>query len=94
MAERNAANLRVTQLERRLAALEKEAAAAKNEVVPATRRAEKAEEKEQAATKQEEQLTPRVAAIVNSMTGKLLHPIVLTIMFLLFSFCTLTVSAF
>ena len=75
MAERNAANLRVTQLEERLAALEKEAATAKDEVVTATRRAEKAEKKELAATKQEKELTLRVAAIVNTMTDKLLHPI-------------------
>ena len=73
MAERNAANLRVTQLEERLAALEKEATAAKEEVVTTTRRAEKAEKKEREATKQEEELTPRVAAIVNTMTGKSLR---------------------
>ena len=69
MAERNAANSRVTQLEERLAALEKEAAAAKKEAIAATQRAERAEEKEQAAAKQEEELIPRVAAVVNIMTG-------------------------
>ena len=68
-ADRDAANLRVAQLEERLAVLEREKAAAKDEAVTATRRAERAEEKERAAAQQEEELIPRVTAIVNSMNG-------------------------
>jgi septal ring factor EnvC (AmiA/AmiB activator) len=68
-ADRDAANLRVAQLEERLAVLEREKAAAKDEAITATRRAEKAEEKERAATQQEEELIPRITAIVNSMNG-------------------------
>ena len=71
-SERNIANSRVTQLEERIATLEKEAAAAKKEAIAATQRAERAEEKEQAAAKQEEELIPRVAAVVNIMTGNFL----------------------
>ena len=43
---------------------------AKKEAVAALNRAKKAELKEQAASKQEEELTPRVQALVNSLTGK------------------------
>ena len=68
-SERNNANSRVTELEERISILEKEAATAKQEAIAATQRAERAEEKEQAAAKQEEELIPRVAAIVNIMTG-------------------------
>ena len=70
--ERNIANSRVTELKERIATLEKEAAAAKKETVAATQRAERAKEKEQAAAKQEEELIPRVAAIVNCLTGNFL----------------------
>ena len=68
-ADRDAANLRVAQLEERLAILEREKAAAKDEAVTATRRAERAKEKERATAQQEEELIPRVTAIVNSMNG-------------------------
>ena len=61
----------MTELEERIAALEKEAATAKREAAAAIQRAERAEEKEQAAAKQEEDLAPRVAALVNSLTGNL-----------------------
>ena len=67
--ERNNANSRVAKLEERIVLLEQEAAAAKREALAATQRAEQAEEKEQAAAKQEEELIPRVAAVVNIMTG-------------------------
>ena len=67
--ERNSANYRVAELEERIATLEQEAAAAKKEAIVATQRAERAKEKEQAAAKQEEELIPRVAAVVNIMTG-------------------------
>ena len=58
----------MTELEERIAILEKEATVAKREAA-AIQRAERAEEKEQAAAKQEEDLAPRVAAIVNCLTG-------------------------
>ena len=73
MAERNIANSRVTELEERIAALEKEAAAAKQEATAAIKRAENAEKKEQTTAKQEEDLIPRVAAIVNCLTGNFFY---------------------
>ena len=69
-SDRDSSNARVTELEARVAALEKELAAAKNEVADALTRAEEATTKEQAALQQEEELTPRVQAVVNSLTGK------------------------
>ena len=75
MSERNIANSRVTELEERIAALEKEDDVAKQEAAAAIQRAEKAEENEQVAAKQEEDLAPRVAAVVNYLTGNLFLPL-------------------
>ena len=69
-SDRDSSNARVTELEARVAALEKELAAAKNEAAAALTRAEEATTKEHAALQQEEELTPRVQAVVNSLTGK------------------------
>ena len=53
-----------------MANLQKEVDEVQKETAATLTRAEKAELKEQAANKQEEELTPRVQALVNSLTGK------------------------
>ena len=68
--DRDFSNTRVTELEARVIALEKELATAKDQAAAALARAEEATTKEQAALQQEEELTPRVQAVVNSLTGK------------------------
>ena len=69
-SDRDSSNTRIVELETKVSILEREVAAAKREVVAALTRAEKAELKEQAVSKQEEERTPRVQALVNSLTGK------------------------
>ena len=53
-----------------MASLKRELAEAKKEVATTVTRAEDAEAKERIASRQEEELTPRVQAVVNSLSGK------------------------
>ena len=69
-SERDSTSTRVAELEAQLLSLREEVASAKRETAAALARAENAESREEAASKQEEELTPRVQALVNSLSGE------------------------
>ena len=68
-SERDSTSTRVAELEAQVLSLREEVASAKREAATALGHAETTESREEVAAKQEEELTPRVQALVNSLSG-------------------------
>ena len=69
-SERDSSSTRVAELEAQVLSLREEVDKANKETAAALARAERAQSKEEAPSKQEEELTPRVQALVNSLSGE------------------------
>ena len=68
-SDRDTSNARVSELEAEVATLKRELAEANKEAATTVTRAKDAEAKERATSRQEEELTRRVQAMVNSLSG-------------------------